>query len=308
MKPLVVSIPGEMELAGQLAGAIDGDLADMDLRSFPDGETYIRIDSPVQGRDVVVVASLDRANEKLAPLIYIAETARDLDARRVGLAAPYLAYMRQDKRFQHGEGVTSHYFARLISGIFDWMVTVEPHLHRHGALADIYSIPSQIVRATRPIAEWIAKEVDDPLLVGPDEESEQWVSPVAQAGDFPSLILEKVRRGDYDVEVVEQQATVDTKRQPIVLDDIISTGRTMLEAVRYLGEQGLPAPICVGIHGLFVDDALHQMEMRQIADIVTCNTVSHSTNAIDIRGELAAGVRAMVGGDSSIARVPGGAH
>lgn len=306
MKPLVVSVPGEMELAEQLARSIDGDLAEMEVRSFPDGETYVRIDSAVQGRDVVVAASLDRPNQKLLPLIYVAETARDLDARQVGLAAPYLAYMRQDARFRAGEGVTSHYFGRLLSEVFDWLVTVEPHLHRHSALADIYSIPSRVVRATRPIADWIEEKIDDPVLVGPDEESAQWVSSVAEAGGFPTMILEKVRRGDYDVEVVDYGATVDTGRQPVLLDDIVSTGRTMLEAVRYLDELGMSAPVCIGIHGLFIDDALHEMAAAGVAEIVTCNTIDHETNAIDIRGQLATVVQSMVGGDASFARVPGG--
>lgn len=286
MKPLVVSMPGEMELAQTLASSIEGDLAESEVRSFPDGETYVRIESPVEGRQVVVATSLDRPNEKFLPLCFVAETVRELGARRVGLAAPYLAYMRQDGRFRGGEAVTSRYFGRFVSELFDWLVTVEPHLHRNAALDQLYAIPTRIVRAAGPIARWIEREVDDPVLVGPDEESEQWVSPVAQAGGFPTMILDKVRHGDYDVQVTGPDSPIEATGQPVILDDIISTGRTMLEAVRYLDELSLAPPICIGIHGLFVDDAMEILD-REVADIVTCNTVCHPTNAIDIGDELA---------------------
>src|SRR4051812_18253501 len=74
------------------------------VRSFPDGEIYVRIDTAVAGKDVVLVGSLDRPGEKLLPLLLLAATARDLGARRVGLVAPYLSFMRQDSRFHPGEG------------------------------------------------------------------------------------------------------------------------------------------------------------------------------------------------------------
>ncbi|WP_164119514.1 ribose-phosphate pyrophosphokinase-like domain-containing protein, partial [Stenotrophomonas maltophilia] len=86
--------------------------------------------------------ALAQPNEKILPLIFAAATARELGAARVGLVAPYLAYMRQDRRFNPGEAVTSRQMAHLVSGAFDWMVTVDPHLHRYSDLSEIYSIPT----------------------------------------------------------------------------------------------------------------------------------------------------------------------
>ncbi len=306
-KPLVVSIAGEMDRAAKLARCIDGDLAQMETRCFPDGETYVRIDSAVDDREVLVVCSLDRPNQKVLPLIYIADTVRDLGARRVGLVAPYLAYMRQDGRFQAGEGLTSSYFGNLLSGAFDWLVTVEPHLHRHSALDHLYSIPTRIVRAAEPIAHWIDEYVDRPLLVGPDEEAEQWVSAVCDAGGFPSIIFDKVRHGDYDVQITGSDTAVDATRQAVIVDDIISTGRTMIEAVRHLEDIGLSAPSCVGIHGLFVEDALDELKNAGVSDIVTCNTVKHETNGIDIGDNLAQVVCDVLAADSSLSRMQGDA-
>lgn len=109
--------------------------------------------------------------------------------------------MRQDRRFQPGEAVTSSAFARIISREVDWLVTVDPHLHRRSALSEIYSVPSTALHAAPLLASWIRENVERPLLVGPDSESAQWVAAVAETVGCPLVVLEKIRRGDRDVEV-----------------------------------------------------------------------------------------------------------
>lgn len=297
MKPLVVTTAGETAWARRLVDELDLELAETTIRSFPDGETYLRVDSPVEGRPVVVVTSLVPPNTRTLPLIFTAETVRDLGASRVGLVAPYLPYMRQDARFRPGEGVTSHYFSRLVSRHFDWLVTVDPHLHRHSSLETVYSIPTRIVRSAESIAQWIETTVERPLLVGPDEESAQWVEPVAECGDFPVMILDKTRCGDYEVDIQTVDATEWSDRRPVIIDDIISTGGTMLEAVEQLSDAETAAPICVGIHGLFAEDALERLQSAPTEDVVTCNTVPHETNVIDVRARIIEGVGAMLAAD-----------
>src|SRR6185503_12811188 len=122
----------------------------------------------------IILCTLADPDAKFLPLIFAAATARELGAARVGLVAPYLAYMRQDRRFNPGEAVTSRYVAKLISGAFDWLVTVDPHLHRYGALGEIYTIPTRAIHAAPLMSDWIRRNVPDPLIVGPDSESEQW--------------------------------------------------------------------------------------------------------------------------------------
>lgn len=307
MKPLVVATPGEETRAEDVAHRIDAEVAATTVRSFPDGETYVRFHTPVEGRQVIVVASLDQPDTTFMPLFLVAETARDLGASTVGAVTPYLPYLRQDDRFKEGEGITSRYFGRLMSSCFDWLVTVDPHLHRLNGLSEIYGIPVEIVSAAGAIADWIDDELADPILVGPDEESRQWVAPVAERGDFPSLVLEKVRHGDYDVQIQECDETVTTDRKPVLIDDIISTGRTMIEAVDRLAQLGMQPPVCVGIHGLFAGDALEALEGAGIDEVITCNSVDHRTNAIDITDPLVTGiVRALEPGASvAVASRPG---
>lgn len=293
-EPLIVSLLDDPSPGKRLAKELGAELAELELRSFPDGEAYIRIDTPIEGRDVILYAALDYPNTKFLPLMFAAETLSDLQVASIGLVAPYLPYMRQDTRFRPGEGLTSHFFARQVSRNFDWLVTVDPHLHRIQNLDEIYSIPTKVVASARAIASWIGSHVENPLLVGPDEESEQWVEAIAKAGGFPKMILKKDRRGDYDVKVTGGAAPVRSNQQPVLVDDIISTGRTMVDAWRVLQEYDLSNPICIGIHGLFVEDARQVLEEAGLTRVVTTNTVTDATNDIDIFADLVDGVRDLL--------------
>ena len=261
------------------------------LRRFPDGETYVRVDTPVGGRDVSLVCTLDRPDDKVLPLFFLAATARDLGARSVGLIAPYLAYMRQDRRFADGEGVTSAYFASLISKSFDWVVTVDPHLHRRASLGEIYSIPSEVVHAAPRVAAWIRARVRQPLLIGPDGESGQWVAAVAEAAGAPSIVLEKVRRGDRDVSVTVPDVERWRDHSPVLVDDIVSTAKTMIETIGHLERAGLPAPVCIGVHAVFAPGAYDELRAAGAARVVTCNTIPHTSNEIDLSADLVRAIR-----------------
>ena len=141
MKPVVFSFPGNENLASALASQLGAERGTLELRHFPDGESYVRFRTPVERRHVILVCTLDRPDDKFLPLAFTAAAARDLGAMQVGLVSSYLAYMRQDRRFHKGEAVTSACFAELLSRQFDWLVTVDPHLHRRSSLSEIYSIP-----------------------------------------------------------------------------------------------------------------------------------------------------------------------
>jgi ribose-phosphate pyrophosphokinase len=291
---VVLAVPGSEAAADKLRVRLGAEAAVATVRHFPDGEIYVRIDSPIDGRDVVLVCGLERPQAKILPLLFLAGTAKDLGARRVGLVAPYLSFMRQDSRFHPGEGVTSTYFARLVSGAVDWLCTVDPHLHRWRSLDAIYQIPTELVHAAPSIAAWIRDHQPAPLLIGPDAESEQWVGAVAEQIDAPYVILEKVRRGDRDVSVSVPDVERHRDRTPVVIDDIISTGRTMIETLHHLTAAGMREPICVAIHAVFSDRAHDDLLAAGAARVVTCDTIEHPSNRISVADALAAGVRARL--------------
>lgn len=294
MARVVLSVPGSEVSAEKLRTRLGAEPGSAFVRHFPDGELYVRIDSPVEGHDVVLVCGLERPAEKILPLLFLAATAKDLGARRVGLVAPYLSFMRQDSRFHPGEGITSTYFAGLVSGAVDWLVTVDPHLHRWHSLDAIYKIPTEVVHAAPSIASWLAHHVPNPVLIGPDAESEQWVAAVATRIDAPYVILEKTRRGDRDVSVTVPDLARHPAHTPVLIDDIISTGRTMIATLGHLKTAGVREPICIGVHAVFSDRAHDDLLAAGAARVVTCNTIEHHSNRICIADALAAGVQSRL--------------
>ena len=294
---VVIAVAGSEAHATAIAAALDLPLIVPEVRRFPDGEFYVRIDADLAGQDAILVGTLTQPADKFLLVAFLAATARDLGAMRVGLVAPYLAFMRQDIAFQRGEGITARYFARLVSQSVDWLVTVDPHLHRVHALDGLYSIPTTIARAAPDIARWVAREIATPVLVGPDAESVQWVAAVAEACGAPFVILEKTRRGDRDVSVSAPEGQVDQilgGHTPVLIDDIVSTGRTMIEATKQLRAAGSAAPMCVAIHAVFADALNADLVAAGARGIVTCNTIPHATNQICIDDTLAAAIRAQI--------------
>ncbi len=305
-KPVLISMPENERLTTKLAAIVDVDVGGVVVRQFPDGETYLRLETDVSGRVVGLLCTLHSPDEKLMPLIFAANTARELGATGVGLVAPYLAYMRQDCRFHAGEAVASRCFASLLSKQFDWLVTMDPHLHRHASLADIFSIPTHVAHAAPQITQWVRREVPEPLLIGPDRESKQWVSQIARNLDAPYVILQKERRGDFDVEITLPDLTRWKTRTPLLVDDIISTGQTMITILRQIREAQLPAPVCIAIHGLFVRNALEHLAAAGARRVVSTNTIEHRSNEIDIAtplaGELRVALQSATGHLSEVAR------
>ncbi|WP_262267466.1 ribose-phosphate diphosphokinase [Microvirga yunnanensis] len=290
---LVIALPGNEALAEALAQKVGAGLGALETRRFPDGETYVRFGTALRGRPLILVCRLDHPDPKFLPLAFAAAAARDLGAASVGLVAPYLAYMRQDKRFHEGEAITSMTFARLLSSDIDWLVTMDPHLHRHKALDEVYPIPSRVGHAAPLLADWIHSHVDRPVIIGPDVESEQWVAEVAARAGAPFRVLRKERHGDRDVKITVPDLGEVSHLTPVLVDDIISSGQTMLETARQLRGRGLAAPVCVAVHALFAD-GVHQSLKDVAAAVSTSNTVLHESNAIDVTPVLVDLVRGVL--------------
>ncbi len=285
MKPIVFALKGNELLAESIIAGIEGEKGEFVLRQFPDGETYIRILSNVEEKDIVIVCTLHEPDNKLLPLLFLCRLLKDLNAKSICLIAPYLAYMRQDKQFNPGEAVTSEYFAKLLSSFADRLITVDPHLHRRTSMKEIYSIPCEVLHAAGLISEWIKNNIPDAVLIGPDSESEQWVSEVAKDANIPFIVLKKIRHGDRDVEVSVPQVEKYKNYIPVLVDDIISTAHTMIETVNHLKKAGMMPPICIGVHAVFAGEAFKELLNSGTKEVITCNTILHESNKIDI-GEM----------------------
>ncbi len=288
---MVFSFEADFKLAVSFTKAGGFLAGNFHRRRFPDEETYIRVMDEVRRENCAVFCSLKHPDSEIPSVLFLADALRDLGAASVGLVAPYLCYMRQDRRFQPGEAVTSKSFAKLLNASFDWMLTVDPHLHRIKNLSEIYSIPAAAVHAGPLIAAWVDSNVPSPVVIGPDEESEQWARAIA--GRHPCTVLKKERLGDRSVQIsgLEQLPPGHT---PVLVDDMVSSARTMITAVEMIRSQGGPAPVCICVHGLFNGDAYEELQKAGAAQIVTCNTVPHVSNRIDTGPLLAEAARELL--------------
>ncbi|ALS99623.1 ribose-phosphate diphosphokinase [Lacimicrobium alkaliphilum] len=278
--PVLFSLPSH-PLGGALSEALHGETGKLETRLFPDGESYLRVCTEVTQRDCIVLADLCQPNDKYLPLIFLTETLREMGCRSVGVVVPYLSYMRQDKRFKPGEAVTSGIFASALSAHTDWLVTVDPHLHRYHSLDQIYTVPSVVVQGAPALADWL-KPQSSLLLVGPDEESEQWVEAIAKRSNHPYVIGSKQRFGDRDVSISLPDLQQHRHKTAVIIDDVISSGQTIMQTIKALQQQGFSKIEGAAVHGIFSSQSDQLLKQAGLSRLVTCNTIPHSSNGVDI--------------------------
>ncbi len=282
MKPILFYHPENKEIGKGLAQQLGWTEGHIDTRTFPDGETYLRLATPVIGAQIYLLCSLNNPDLKTNFILFFTKTAKELGANSVHLIAPYLGYMRQDKRFQDGEAVTSRIFAALLSSAVDSIITIDPHLHRHHDMNEIYTIPATVLHASNLLAQWVVKHINHPLLIGPDAESEQWVSALARTIRAPYQCLSKIRHGDRDVSISIPDPSLFFGRTPILVDDMVSTAKTMIEAIKHIRKVTTEPIFCMCIHPLFSGNAVQELQTAGASQIISCNTVPHSSNVMDI--------------------------
>lgn len=287
---IVFGFPENHAQSSGLADALRCGHAMIDVHRFPDGESRLQL-PPVLPPEVVVFRTLDHPNEKLVELLIAAGGARELGARTVTLVAPYLCYMRQDVAFEPGQPVSQRIIGRLLAQAFDAVVTVDPHLHRVATLSE--AVPARRTACLSAAPELgtflLSRLAGDALLLGPDEESAQWVGRVAAPGRFPFEVARKQRYGDCEVKV--SLPPVDVAGRTVVLvDDVISSGHTMMEAARALRVRGASRVHAIATHGLFAAGALEGMRAAGIDQVWTSDSIPHDTSALPLAPLLASGM------------------
>ena len=300
-KPLLLYFEDEHESAARIAQAGDLDLCEIERHRFPDGELKLRL-PPELPAQVIILRTLNQPNEKLLELLLAAQTARELGARHLTLVAPYLGYMRQDVAFQPGEAVSQRVVGRFLAGLFNAVITVDPHLHRVATLQEAVPVAHAVVLSAAPLlADLIAKRRQRPLLVGPDQESAQWVALAAAHHGFDHAVCHKVRNGDRAVEVALPDLPV-AGRQVVLLDDVASTGHTVARAAQLMLAAGAVSVDVAVTHALFVDDALQLILDAGVTEVWSTDCIQHPSNAVCMAATIAqalAGLQAVASGASA---------
>lgn len=283
---MLLCFDDEAAAAERLAQAAGLPVARIDCHRFPDGEWKLRLPPSLPER-VVLMRGLHQPNEKLVQLLLAAHTARQLGARHLTLVAPYLGYMRQDIAFQPGEAVSQRIVGGFLAGLFDALITVDPHLHRVATLAEAVPLAQAVAISGAPaLADWMARQRPGALLLGPDEESAQWVAQAAARHGQDSAVCRKVRHGDRAVSI-ELPAVPLQGRAVVILDDVASTGHTVAQATRLLRAAGAASVDVAVTHALFAGDALQVMHEAGVGQVWSTDCIAHPSNVVAMAPLLA---------------------
>jgi ribose-phosphate pyrophosphokinase len=288
----VLHFDDEAAPAGALARSLGVPALPLRCHRFPDGEFRLTLPATLPPR-VVLLRGLHQPNEKLVQLMLAAPAARELGARELVLVAPYLAYMRQDIAFHPGEAVSQRHLGAALASWFDAVVTVDPHLHRIASLDEV--MPGRrgvAVRAAPALGAFIAGQVPGALLLGPDEESGQWVREAAAVAGLDHAVCRKQRHGDHEVDVMLPEVDV-RGRSVVLLDDVASTGRTLLAAARGAAAMGAVRIDVAVTHALFVGDAVAALHAAGVGRIWSSDSVPHASNAVPVAPLLVQALRGL---------------
>jgi ribose-phosphate pyrophosphokinase len=291
LQPLLLHFD-EHAAATALARAAGFPAAPIERHRFPDGELRLRL-PPALPRRVILHRSLHQPDEKLVELLIAARAARELGATELVLVAPYLAYMRQDMAFKPGEAVSQRIVGGFLAGLFDAVITVDPHLHRIARLSDAVPARAAVAVSAAPaIGAFLAERGSDWLLLGPDAESAQWVAQAAAAGGFEHAVCAKERHGDREVAISLPARPLQGRRVAIV-DDIASTARTVAAAARLARAAGATEVVVAVTHALYAGDALAHLQAAGVDEVWSSDSVPHASNRIPLAPLLADALAAL---------------
>jgi len=205
-----------------------------------------------------------------------------LGAKKLTLVAPYLSYMRQDIAFKPGEVVSQKAQGRLLAQYFSQVITVDSHLHRIHELVDAIPVKNAInLTATQPMSDFLHTALDHPFLLGPDEESQQWVAAIAQDANWDYAVARKQRFSDTDVKISLPEADFQG-RHIVLVDDVASTGKTLINTAKALIPLQ-PASISVLVtHALFTGNSMQELHDAGVKNIWSCDSIPHPSNQIQL--------------------------
>ena len=277
----IQSLPSAASDAGRLASRLGVPMHEIALHRFPDGE--LRVTVGPAAATTVIYAPFDRPNDKLIAVLFAAEALRRGGAERLVLLAPYLCYMRQDAAFQPGEAISQKVVGRLLAGVVDRVITVDAHLHRTTDIQSVFpGIEADNLSAMPAIADALRGAGLDPgtVVVGPDAESRPWVSDLAGRLGVAHAVAQKTRRSDRSVDIVFADPTALAGRPVLLVDDIVSSGSTLLACAQALTAAGATAIDAIITHALFPAELTGEFAGAGIRSVRSTHSVPHPTNAI----------------------------
>ncbi len=269
---MVFSGRGNPELSAKVASKLDIQLGHVDIKTFADGEIYVKYGDSIRGADVFIIQPTCRpVNENLIELLIMAQAARLASAHRVTAVIPWMGYSRQDKKSCPREPIT----ARLVADIMqaagvDRVVTMDLHA---GQLQGFFGVPVDHMTALSMIADYFQmKDLGDIVVVSPDAGGFKTAKRMADRLGCSVAVLSKFRTGHNESRVMYVIGEVEGKTA-IMVDDIIDTAGSMVNGAQALVDQGAKAVYAACTHAVLSDPAYERIAASPLKEVVVTDTI-----------------------------------
>ena len=295
------------DLAASVARELGEKLCYVETRKFPDGERYLRISESVENEEVTVIQSTGYPqDETLMELIFMIATLKDLGAKKVRVVVPYMGYARQEKRFNPGETISAKIVCEMIeSAGADEFITFNIH---EKCVLDFFNIPARNISAMPDIADYLnkkffKKEDAKPLIIAPDKGAYGFAQEISEIIGCDCTYLTKVRLGPDKVETKivdvrcdsesENTVNVDSVKgmHAIIVDDIIATGGTIVNAINILKQYGASSVDVCCVHPILTNNGATRIYAAGANKIIGTNSLSSDTSRVSIASSIADALR-----------------
>lgn len=264
------------DIAKDLAMLTNNSLLDVTIKRFPDGELNICINENIKNKEIMVIQTTF-PDDKIIELFLLLDACKKADAKKITVVIPYYGYARQDKQFKKGEPVSAEVFAKLISLYADEIITVDPHKDH---ILDFFSVPTSKVSAIHQIASYLEpKQID--VILAPDRGALPNAEIAAKQLGCAVDYLEKTRIDGNTVKCAPKNLKVKGKKVAII-DDIISTGGTMANAITELKKQQAIAVYVACTHGIFAGQAIQKLTNAKCDEIIATDTIQTTYSKVKI--------------------------
>ena len=306
---VIIGGSASQKLAADVAKELGEELCLIETKKFPDGERYIRIKEEVEKEVTVIQSTGFPQDENLIELLFILRTLKDLGAEHIKVVVPYLGYGRQELRFKDGEAISAQLVANLIeeSGA-DEFISINLH---EDSVRDFFNIPTANLSAMPPIAEYLSNFVEDPIIIAPDKGALDFAEEIAEILGCNCTYMSKVRLGPDKVEtrIVDVQCDFDSEdldkvknnskvnidsvegKEAVIIDDIIATGGTIVNAIGILKEHGAKSVDVCCVHPVLVNDAVIKISAGGARNLAATDTLKSDVSSISVAKLIADALR-----------------
>jgi len=285
--------PSSQGLGRRLSILLSLDLVNFEWKIFPDGESYFRLLSKVDDSVILVHSLTPPQDKRIVELFFLLKLLSDYRAKDIILVIPYLAYMRQDKRFLDGEIVSVEVLADLLKTFdIDRYVFVDVH---SGEVLKFFGDRAMEVSAFPLIGDFLSKyHLINPIVIAPDAKAFKYAETVAKIiGAESDYIVKRRDRSSGAVESELKEFNVGG-RDVILVDDIISTGGTMINAIKILKEHGANRVFACCTHGLFIGNAVINMFNAGVYDIISTDTIESYYSRVSAAPAIASAIKSII--------------